>query len=295
MSFRTPMRTIIGFLFCLLSQLALAESSVWKVSNGSDYLYLGGTIHLLAADDYPLPEEFDSAYKDAQTIILETDISAVNSPDFQAKLMAAMSYDDERTLASVLEPEVFSDLEQFMASRQIPSLGFFAIQPWGVMLLVTMMEYQRMGLLPGYGVDLHFNNRAMADNKTILGLETPEEQLSFLASMGEVDPNLMVKNTLQDLQRLPEFVDLMKSSWRSGDLEALSEYGMIEQMKADAPELYATLISRRNDAWMAQLPGLLDRDDVVFVLVGAMHLNGDDGMLNQLRQQGYEVTQVKTR
>ncbi|MEM8564009.1 MAG: TraB/GumN family protein [Pseudomonadota bacterium] len=284
---------LLSLVLYWASQLAVAESSVWKVSSGSDYFYLGGTIHLLAADDYPLPKEFDSAYNDAQTIVLETDISAVNSPDFQAQLMAAMSYDDERTLASVLEPQVFKDLEQFMASRQIPSLGFFAIQPWGVMLLVTMMEYQRMGLLPGYGVDLHFNNRALADNKPILGLETAEEQLSFLASMGEVDPNMMVKNTLQDLERLPEFVDLMKASWRSGDLEALSEYGLVEQMKADAPELYATLISRRNDAWMAQLPGLLARNDVMFVLVGAMHLNGPDGMLNQLRERGYEVSQLK--
>ena len=41
-----------------VSITATAESAVWKVSKGEDYLYLAGTVHVLRASDYPLPREF---------------------------------------------------------------------------------------------------------------------------------------------------------------------------------------------------------------------------------------------
>lgn len=275
--------------FNLLAYNALAESSVWKVSKGKNYFYLGATIHLLAEDDHPLPDEFSSAYEDASKIFFETDLTITQTPEFQSKFIAAMTYSDDRTLASELEPKIYRKLEDFMASRQIPIANFSKFQPWGVSLMITILEYQRLGMMSNYGVDAYYNNLALADSKKIMSLETPEEQLGFLTSMAKIDPNVVIEYTLRDLERLPEFIKLIKNSWRKGDLEAFSRSAFVVKMKMEFPEMYNTIVTNRNNAWMRQLPSLIDDSDREFVLVGAMHLSGKEGLLHQLKTQGFKV------
>ena len=53
----------------LVSPAVLAETSVWKVSKGGDYLYVAGTVHLLPESAFPLPAEFDKAYTDSDTLV----------------------------------------------------------------------------------------------------------------------------------------------------------------------------------------------------------------------------------
>ena len=278
--------------FNLLAYNALAESSVWKVSKGKNYFYLGGTVHLLTADDHPLPDEYSTAYKDASKIFFETDLIAIQTPEFQSRFIAAMTYSDDRTLASELEPKIYRKLEEFMALRQIPITNFSKFQPWGVSLMIATLEYQRLGMMPNYGVDAYFNNLALADSKKIMSLETPEEQLIFLTSMAKIDPNAGIEYTLRDLERLPESIKLMKKNWRSGDLEAFSTNAFVVQMNMEFPEMYNTIVTNRNNAWMKQLPSLIDDSNREFVLVGAMHLNGEEGLLNQLKTQGFKVEQL---
>ena len=283
---------IVIISFNLLACNALAESSVWKVSKGESYFYLGGTIHLLKADDHPLPAAFNTAFKDAGTVFFETDLDTSQSPEFQSKLMAAMTFSDDRTLTSELKPETFQQLEAFLISRQIPIANFAKFQPWGVSLIAAMLEYQRLGMLPQYGVDAHFNKLARSENKKIMSLETLEQQLSFIISMAKVDPNTAIEYTLRDLEHLPEFIQSMKESWRSGDMEAFSKNAFITQMEIEFPEMYNTLVTTRNDAWMEQLPALIEDNNIEFVMVGAMHLIGTKGLLNQLKAQGFMLEQL---
>ncbi|ROS02056.1 hypothetical protein EDC56_2506 [Sinobacterium caligoides] len=271
---------------------ALAASSVWKVSKGQEYFYVGGTVHLLTAADHPLPKEFYRAYRDTDKLVMETDIAATQQLAFQAQLMMAMSYTDERVLASELSPEVYARLTDFMAARKLPLAGFAKFRPWGLSLAITMLEYQRLGMVPNQGVDFSFSSLARADHKTMTSLETPQQQLQALSSMDKIDPNTMIDYTLRDLKSLPEFIQQMKSSWRSGDLEALASNHVVTQMKNEFPEIYRALITERNNAWMRQIPTLLSDGKRPLILVGALHLVGQEGLLKQLQAQGFQVEQL---
>ena len=67
---------------------------------------------------------------------------------------------------------------------------------------------------------------------------------------------------------------------------------MTTRMNRDYPKMYDALITARNNAWMLELTTLNDDTDKEFVLVGALHLNGQVGLLNQLRILGYNVEQL---
>ncbi|MCP4324332.1 MAG: TraB/GumN family protein [Psychromonas sp.] len=276
----------------LLSNIVFAETSVWKISKGNNYFYLGGTVHLLSADDHPLPVEFEEAYLDANIIVFETDLLETQTEQFQSKMMAAMTYSDQRTLAGELSPEVYQKLKLFMATRKIPISNYAKFQPWAISLVITMVEYQRLGMKQQYGVDTFFNNRAIADNKKVVGLETTDEQLSFISSMQRVDADITIEYTLNDLLELPDFIKLMKKSWRSGDVNEFEKSEYVVRMKTEFPEVYDTLLVKRNNNWMDKLPAFINDSSKEFVLVGAMHLNGKEGLLNQLKEQGFKVNQL---
>ena len=276
----------------LLSSNAIAESSVWKVSKGGNYFYLGGTIHLLTAADHPLPKEFSVAYNEASVVIFETDLTAAQTPEFQSRLMSSMTYNDSRRLNSELKAETYNQLQQYLLSRQIPITTFENFQPWGVSLMITMLEYQRLGMMPNYGVDPYFHRLAIADGKIVMSLETPEEQLNVLSSMSNVDPDKGVEYTLIDLERMPQFIADMKSNWRIGDIDAFSRMDSVIDMQTKFPGMYERLVTRRNNAWMEKLPYLVDDSPIELVLVGALHLSGPEGLLDQLESNGFVVNQM---
>jgi uncharacterized protein len=278
----------------LLSNVVMAESSVWKISKGDSYFYLGGTIHLLSEKDHPLPPEFEEAYQDANKMVFETDVIETQTVQFQAKMMKVMTYGDKRTLSDELSPTVYRKLSVFMSDRHMPISHYAKFQPWAVSLIITLGEYQRIGLKQEFGVDAFFNHRAILDKKEIVGLETADEQLRFLSSLKNVDPNITIDYTLSELHALPEVIHLMKKNWRSGDVNAIENSDDVQRMKNEFPEVYNTLLTKRNNNWMKILPTFSKDKSKEFVLVGAMHLTGEDGLLKQLKARGFNVEQLKS-
>ena len=60
------------------------------------------------------------------------------------------------------------------------------------------------------------------------------------------------------------------------------------------PEEMKILLDDRNNNWMQQLPALMN-EQPIFVAVGALHLVGKTGLVNQLKAQGYTVTPVNLK
>lgn len=289
MNIKKKLGLIVFVTVNLFSQHVFAQSSVWKVSKGDGYFYLGGTIHVLSVDDHPLPKEYKMAYDDADEIIFETDMDKLNSPEVQAKFMTAMTFGDDRTLASSLDPKNYRKIEDYLTSRQVAINNFSSFHPWGMSIIITVMEYQKLGMKEEYGVDTYFNELALNDNKPRSGLETADEQLTAIKSMGDIDPNDVIEYTLRDIDRLPEFIEIMKQSWLHGDLDGLSKSDVVMQMESDTPAMYKALLTDRNNNWMRSLPSLVENKNIEFVLVGALHLAGEEGLLHQLKIKGFKV------
>ena len=90
-----------------LPLLAVLLGATAVQATDADTIYLGGTIHLLRATDFPLPEEFDQAYAASQRLFFETDIGAINSPEAQARMAQMMLAEPGKTLQSQLSPTTY--------------------------------------------------------------------------------------------------------------------------------------------------------------------------------------------
>lgn len=273
------------------SSSAFAEAMVWKVTSQAGELYLGGTIHMLRPTDYPLKPEYDAAFQDSDTIVFETDMSAMMGIGFQQKVLEQMRLPQGQTLKGMLATKTYSRLAQFLEIRGIPIAGFDAFKPAMVIMTLTLTELQKMGISPTSGVEIYFSAEARKHKKALSSLETPDEQLTVLTKMGEGYENAFVEGSLDDFENLEAEFEILITAWKNGDERKIDEK-MTQAMKKRFPDMYNTLLVQRNFNWIKQIKTLITTPEKEFILVGAAHLAGADSVQNLLRAQGYKVEKL---
>lgn len=283
------MKKLFTLIILCCSLNSYAETSVWKAEKDQQTIYLGGTVHILRATDYPLPEAYNTAYKASQILTFETDIAALSSPEFQQQMILSLSYAGEKTIANQTSPEVYKALNEYAASLGLSLEYMKKAKPGMLMSAFTMMELQKMGVTQE-GIDLHFAKLAKKDGKSIKYFETPQEQVSFIAKLGLGNENKFYTYLLKDLKNTKQqFLEILKS-WRSGNDKEMDK--IINLAMKDFPKMNKLLLIDRNNNWMPNIEKYFDTKEVEFVLVGAAHLIGEDGVINMLKKKGYKITQL---
>ncbi|MFT6412684.1 MAG: hypothetical protein ACJASI_000794 [Glaciecola sp.] len=282
---------LIAFLSTsILAPTGALAASVWKVTDGEFTVYFGGTIHILKAENLPLPPQFHAAYAAADKLVFETDIEGAQTPEFQQKMLSQMILTDGTTLQTRLNYKTYTALKMHMDSKGIPIANFHPLKPSMVAITITMMEYQANGFDQD-GVDQIFAVKAKADGKPIEWFESIQEQLDFIVNIGGDDDNAMINYTLDEIETLPALIDDMLSSWKDGDVDKLNKT-VVEPMEELSPEIYASLIIQRNNNWMPKIMEMLKDKPTELVLVGAAHLAGKDSIFAKLEAKGYKIEKV---
>jgi len=271
----------------LLPFLLFAETSLWKISKGANYLYIGGTIHLLRPSDYPLPSEFEKAFNEAQTIVFETNLAEMKTPEFQSRLIAAVSYPAGRTLRGVLNAETYQKLNAYLQQKGLPFSAINQFRPSMVSILLTQWEMVYFGMAEE-GVDLYFYHKAIAQKKRTVGLETTDQQISYIASLGEDDPNGLIQNTIDEVSTIESTISTMISSWKTGNTDILNDL-IVKEMKEKYPSIHQSLLVDRNFNWKPEIITMITTPPVELILVGAGHLVGEEGLLKIFEKDGYTV------
>ncbi len=283
---KTISLSFITLILLIVSYSVSAQTSLWKISKDNQTLYLGGTVHVLGHDDYPLPVEFEQAFKAAGKIVFETNITQAKEPEFSQKMMQAMLYPLGESLQDVLSQPTYQRLEAYFSDK-VPMGQISAMKPGMVVIVMSAIEFQRMGMVT-VGVDEHFWQRAMAEKKSIDTLETLDEQLSFLVNMGNGNENELILNTLNDLKNISSMINSLRSAWRSGNELEMKNIVLLDMLE-DYPELYQSMLVERNNNWLPRIEAMFNDETTALVLVGALHLVGEDGLLQLLRNKGYSV------
>ena len=141
-------------------------------------------------------------------------------------------------------------------------------------------------------MDQFFYTQAVKDNKQRTWLETVDEQIEFLVNLGAGQEDAMILYTLDDVARLPQMWQGMKDAWVSGDMDRLDLLAG-ESWRSEFPGMYQELIVDRNNNWMTEITRMLQTKPVEMVLVGSLHLAGEQGLLRQLANRGYRVRRLK--
>ncbi|MCM2336406.1 MAG: TraB/GumN family protein [Pseudomonas sp.] len=265
---------------------------LWKVSDADNAVYLLGSFHLLKNDDYPVSADIDAAFDDAEKVVFEIAPEAMLDPANGQAFLAAAGYGDARTLRTVLPAELHEKLNRLMGG-QVASVD--AYEPWFVNLSLTLGVSQALGFSAEKGLDRHLMTRAAEANKPTGGLETMSVQLGVLDGTPMDEQVAGLKEILDKPQELPTKLGELHAAWRAGDVDTLDRVTRAE-MAEKSPVTYRRVNVDRNDAWVPQIRRMLDESasDDTLVVVGALHLLGNDGVVEKLRAQGLSVERVCT-
>ena len=163
-------------------------------------------------------------------------------------------------------------------------------RPWLAALTLELSAYMKQGFQPDLGVDQHFYKRALKDNKKIVTLETIRDQLSLFTDMNDSMSNAYMAMTLYHLRDPEDLPEDVLEIWMDGDLGDMEDF--VEDAQDDQPVLYKRFLRDRNKNWFPVIQGLLEQDANALVIVGALHMPGDDGLLALLRRAGYQPRQL---
>lgn len=266
------------------------KSFLWEVKTDTATAYILGSIHFANASLYPLAQTIEDAFNESSTLVLELNPMTVDEQKMQALVVEKGLYSGDDTIVNHISPELFSKLEQHLADNNLPLQGFLKMRPGMLGIALSTVQLMKLGYNPTEGIDVYFAKKAM-DNKTVVNLETMEEQLSLM--FDTPDESLMLKYTLQDLENVEKLYTSITNEWKNGDPEAMDNL-LLKQFNK-YPELKPVvkrLFDDRNVKMTAKIRELLKADQKYFVVVGAGHLVGEKGIIQLLKKEGYAVRQL---
>lgn len=268
---------------------------LWKVSDSDNSLYLLGSIHLLKKTDYPLSSDIDRAFDDAEHVMFELDLPSLTTPESQAMFAKAMGFSDGRKLSDVLSAQAREKLEAMLKVGGGTMAQVEQLEPWAMSLTFTMGIFQALGFQADAGVDKHIEERARAAGKPITTLETLADQLAAMDGAPMAEQVAGLEEFVADPAATVKQAQSLHRAWLAGDVEAIDRE-MRAEMATKSPQSYKLMNVDRNNAWMGALEARLKdqtKDDTLTV-VGALHLVGNDGVVEKLRAKGYRVERICT-
>lgn len=266
--------------------MAAADPTVWAVSGKSNTVYLFGSVHLLPEGGFVIAGELEQAYRDAERVCFEVDIGAM-TPDTTLSITLARAVDpDGRGLFDLLGSSA-SQVQEAAAAAEVDLAPYELFEPWFVGISVSVMALQQHGYVADNGVEQILQQAAAKDGKPGCGLETLDEQLGFLDGMPAEQQLEVLLQSLEESKDIEQETKKLYDAWQDGDEAPLLR--QLDEEFDDFPGLADRLIYARNERWADQVASLLEEDDDVLIVVGALHLVGNQGLPAKLKQRGFQV------
>jgi len=271
-------------------------SFTWTISDPSashtgsrGTVSLAGSLHLLTRESFHVPKAMVEAYREARMVVFETDFDRMGDPATHARMRALGMYPEGQTLEQHVSPETFTLVHKRAVRDGIPSTHINQLKPWLCALSLAAVEFQRLGFHPQYGIDRYFLDKAKKDGRQRIFLETVDQQLQLFSAMPAPQQESFLRQTLYDLDLMGEIAPDIVRVWTTGDTHTL--YELLSRSFSDYPDLYRRLFTERNRRWVPKLERLLGSRRHAFVVIGAGHLVGPEGLVSLLTTKGYALVQ----
>ena len=263
---------------------------LWQIQTGSGEVLLLGSVHMLRARDYPLAEAIEAAYERADRVILELDLGTLDPVQMQLSLRRLGMAEKGDSLESLMGPDAWHAAETLADDLGIELGRLAAAKPWYAALTIANLEMIRLGFRPEQGIEQYFARRCLRDDKPMHGLETLDYQLGIFNDMPLADQRRLLLQTLEDATRMEADMDGLIETWNRGDAETLGE--LLGEGFEEYGSLYETLVVRRNREWLPKVESWADREGTTLVVVGALHLVGEDSLIEMLKARGHRIRRL---
>jgi uncharacterized protein len=270
---------------------AAGRNFMWKATSPSHrVVYLVGSVHVLTADYYPLDPAFEEAFKSSDVLVEELDMREMLGASSQMEMLSRGMLPAGQTIDKVVSAGTMAAVTKKFSDLGMPLEPMKQFKPWLMSLILQGFEWQKSGFDADLGLDKHFYDQAIGSGKPVQGLETLAFQLSRFDEMSMDAQDRLLSETINELDTTKASFTRMADAWKAGDVPAIEQL-VLKDLK-DEPQMYDRLLIQRNRMWLPKIEALFSRSKPAFVVVGAAHLVGSDGLLQMLKAKGYTIEQM---
>ncbi len=276
-----------------------ASGNYWRARRGDDVITLIGTYHFDDPRHAPTLATITPEIAAATTVLVEA------GPDEEKQLLDRVATDpsaimitDGPTLLERLPPDLWVGLSDALAARGIPGFMAAKMQPWYAIVTLAIPPCAMAEMVDPKGLDGMVIETAQGLGIPVRGLEPFDTVFTLFGSMTEADLEAMLQSTLAIEDQAEDYSATLADSYFAGESRQIWEFlrfvsydmpGMTpQQVDAEYARMEELLMNSRNRAWIPVLAEAAAQGPV-FAAFGALHLSGNEGVLNLLQQAGFTV------
>jgi len=296
-SFARSPRAVAAFaLFAALSGVALQSPAaeryehglLWRIEGeNAPASHVFGTVHLADPRVTNLPPAVARELDRARSLTLESGLD----PAGILTLAGRMVYTDGRDLPGVAGAELFGRAAKLTEGLGLPEPMLRLFKPWAVAMLLSVPPQD-----PSNVLDLVLARRAAEQGKPVDQLESMDEQVSVFEGMSEQAQLALLKQAVDEYERMPQHIGRVVDAYLARDLAGLWRIGQESVGPGDEARRLNEVLMRRllhdRNVRMAERAEARLREGGAFIAVGALHLYGASGVLSLLERRGWRVTRV---
>ncbi len=281
---------LLSFSLTASAQSKKTENTLlWEISgNGlTKPSYLFGTYHFADKGFVDTMKVLNEKLKSVEAVAGEL----IMDKNLAMQLIPYMMVKDT-TLDKLLTPEEFKMVSDYLKTIGNYNLQqFLNMKPMVIQTLIIQASAPKTFTVENPAIDEYFQTYARANGKSVLGLETAEDQAKVLFGSPLSRQKVMLLNAVKDAEKNKKENLKLYNYYITQDLKGLEK--IFAASKDFTPQEMDALLKNRNLNWLAKLPELMKAQSL-FIAVGAGHLVGNDGLIKGLQKQGYTVKPLAT-
>ncbi len=273
-----------------LAAPAAADPALWRIHDGDTEIILMGSMHELPAGTGWLTPRIAARVDAADTLVVEAVIP--DDPSVVALLIGRVGYSPGLAkLDARIAPSRRGRLDAAVAGTRTSMDSLDLMETWLATIVLADGALAKLGLTAANGVEATLTARARAAHKTIVPLETLEQQFGYFDGLTETDQRRLLDATVDDLATVRADTEALTKAWLAGDTATIAA-AFRKDAFASTPVIEQTLMTDRNARWADWLKARLATPGKVFVAVGAAHLAGSQSVQAMLAARGVTVERL---
>jgi uncharacterized protein YbaP (TraB family) len=260
-------------------------------THGHTKVYLLGSVHVGTEATYPLSSILERSFQNASTLVVEVNAR----PQDANRLVAAGTFPtgSPQSLRQVVPPSCYEAAKDLAPDLGLQMYKLNQMKPWFAAMSIEMLEASMAGLKPELGIDLHFLKEAKSSKK-IVELESVDQQIDMFRDLPKEQSSALLCSAVGEARHFKADMTKLFRAWHSSDASGVA--ALIDEEANASPEGRAalgTLLTSRNKAMTEKIAAFMDPadPDIYFVVVGAGHLVGSEGIVQLLQDKGFTVEQ----
>lgn len=273
-----------------MAEAETAQPAAWTLEREDSRVVLLGSIHLLPPGLAELPARVRTLYEAADTLVMELAMDQLDPVGFQREVNRLGRQPEGETLASSLGEARWEEAHALAREIDLDLELLANVQPWLAALTVAQLRLVQLGFAPEFGLEVQLTAWAVRDGKPIMGLETAEEQVAIFAMLSEDEQIDLLMRSLNEALSMEDDANTIVSAWLNGDVRRM-DTELLDSVR-EFPKLYRAIVLERNRDWIESIEALLDKPGTHLVVVGALHLVGEDSVVAMLEARGHRLERL---